>query len=92
MVRVQCLGGGSSPGGILGAEWRNTINSAALAMLHGVDPLTFLGVNRSVDRLVMDAALQRAEELYWKRQRDIINGIGDAVGAVVSRQLARMLG
>lgn len=83
MVRVGRGRGGYRTGGILGDEWRAAIDTAAVALFHGFDPLRFIDLV-GVDRLVMDRVLQRAEDQWTRRQRNTAQAIGYYVGKALS--------
>lgn len=76
--RDEC-GGRRLPGKLTGGgEHAGVINSAAVAALNNIDPMTYLGLDHP-DFLILSSVIRRADEIGMERRKAELEALAKAV-------------
>jgi hypothetical protein len=67
------------------------VNTAAVALLHGFDPLTFMGYGPEDLRIAI-AVLKRAQEIRSQHEQNLADYVSSRTAGLTASQITRWLG
>lgn len=88
MVRVRHRGPGARAAGKLSRD--PAVQAAAVALLLGVDPLTFLAQHPD-DLAITAAVVQKAEDLRAERERALVEALSTRTAGLTAQAITRWI-